>query len=59
MTPNEDRLIQFLREHNDPRVWDFAFDTMQRLIAGESIESIAASHGVNWEEVAACHQKKN
>ena len=59
MTPNEDKLILFLREHNNPRVFDMVFDAMLRLIAGESMESIAASHGINWEEVVACRQKKN
>lgn len=39
-------MIQFLEEHNDPRVWEALADMMQRILSGESDESIAASYGV-------------
>ena len=49
MTEKGKELIQFLEEHNDPRVWEALADIMQRMVNGESDERIAASYGVKLE----------
>ena len=59
MSPKEE-LKQFVATHgDDPRVWAALLDMASRAAAGERMDSIAASYGVNWEEVVACRQKKN
>ena len=60
MTEKDAKIICLIRESKDPdKAMEIALDLATRLLAGKSIESISASHGVNWEEVVACRQKKN
>ena len=47
MTENEKKLIRILREADDPiKAWEVMADILTRCVAGESIESIAASYGL-------------
>ena len=47
MTENEKNLIRILREADDPiKAWEVMADMLTRCVAGESIESIAASYGL-------------
>ena len=47
MTKNEKKLIRILREADDPiKAWEVMADILTRCVAGESIESIAASYGL-------------
>ena len=53
MTPKEE-LLQFIASHgDDPRVVAGLLDMAKRTAAGESMESIATSYGVEWEETKA------
>ena len=48
MTHNETQLIEMLREAPDPtRAMETAVDILSRYAAGESLESIAASYGLD------------
>ena len=48
MTHNEKQLIEMLREAPDPaRAMKTAADILSRCAAGESLESIAASYGLD------------
>lgn len=51
MTEKGKELIQFLEKHNDLRVWEALADMIQRMLSGESDESIAASYGVSLEGI--------
>lgn len=47
MTENEKKLIRILREADDPtKAWEVTLDMLTRCVAGESLESIAASYGL-------------
>ena len=47
MTENEMELIRIFREADDPvKALEVAMDMLTRCVAGESIESIAASYGL-------------
>ena len=53
MTPKEE-LRQFMAIHgDDPRVVEALLDMANRMIAGESLDSIAASYGVSLEDIKA------
>ena len=51
MTELEIKIITKIREN--PKAMDIAIDILTRLNAGESLKSIMASYGVEWEEVQA------
>lgn len=52
MTAREE-LMQFLAEHrDDPRVLNGLLDMARRIVAGESMESIAASYGIKLEDLS-------
>lgn len=47
MTENEKELLRIIREANDPvKAWTVALDILTRCVAGESLDSIAESHGL-------------
>lgn len=47
MTESEKELIRIFREADDPtKAWEVMADILTRCVAGESIESIAASYGL-------------
>ena len=47
MTENEKELIRIIREAKDPaKMQEVVTDMLTRYVAGESIESIAASYGL-------------
>ena len=47
MTENEMELLRIIREADDPtKVAEVMMDMLTRCVAGESIESIAASYGL-------------
>ena len=52
LTANEREILGLIRSSSDPsRVLRMFVDIIQRLKSGESKESIAASYGLDWEEV--------
>lgn len=54
MTNNELELIRMIRESADPaKAMVVAVDMMLRIIAGEDAQSIAASYGINLEELVS------
>ena len=47
MTENEKELIRILRGADDPtKAWEVMVDILTRCVAGESIESISTSYGL-------------
>lgn len=48
MTELEMKIIEKIR--TDPTAMERAIDMLTRLNAGESVESIMASYGIEWEE---------
>ena len=60
MTEKDAKIIRLIRESKDPeKAMDIALDLLTRLLAGESIESIAASQGFNWEDIKVWHHMKH
>lgn len=52
MTANEE-LLQLMKDHrDDPRVLNGLLDMARRIVAGESMESIAASYGIKLEDLS-------
>ena len=50
VTENEMEVIRIIRESKDPvKAMYFALNTLTRLVAGESPDSIMASYGIEWE----------
>lgn len=49
MTDLEIKLITTIREN--PKAMDIAIDVLTRLNAGESVESIMESYGIEWEGI--------
>ena len=47
MNASKQELKQLIQRTNDPRVLEGLASIMRRILAGESVESIAASYGVN------------
>lgn len=53
MTENEMEIIRMIRDSEDPvKAMQFALDSLTRIVAGESPESIMASYGFKWEVTA-------